>query len=68
MRKTDIMKALKGASGNRGFITARQLADALGRVDAYKVKREYLQNLESMDGRYYLVSDVADVLQKRTAM
>lgn len=67
MKKQDIVKALKGASGNRGFITARQLADALGRVDAYKVKREYLLGLENMDGRY-LVSDVADVLQKRTAM
>lgn len=67
MKKQDIIKALKGASGNRGFITARQLADALGRVDAYKVKREYLLDLENMDGRY-LVSDVADVLQRRTAM
>ena len=67
MKKQDIMKALKGASGNRGFITARQLADALGRVDAYKVKKEYLLDLENMDGRY-LVSDVAEVLQRRTAM
>jgi hypothetical protein len=67
MKKQDIIKALKGASGNRGFITARQLADALGRVDAYKVKKEYLLDLENMDGRY-LVSDVAEVLQRRTAM
>ena len=67
MKKQDIIKALKGASGNRGFITARQLADALGRGDAYQVKKEYLLELENMDGRY-LVSDVAEVLQRRTAM
>lgn len=64
MTRQDIAKDLRTVTGDQAFITASQLTKALGRVDPYKVKKEYLMELEHVDGRY-LISEVAAALKKK---
>lgn len=65
MTRNDISDELKKAAKGQAFITASQLAAALGRSDQAKVRNAYLKGLEAVDGKYYLVRDVADVLKQR---
>lgn len=67
MTRGEIAKELKSVTGEQAFITATQLTRALGRVDAYKVKREFLKDLESIGGRY-LIIEVADALKRRAKL
>jgi len=57
----ELMKATKG----QAFITCTQLTKALGRTNSLKVKHAYLSGLEAVDGKYYLIRDVAEVLKNR---
>lgn len=64
MTKTEIARELKNVTGEQAFITATQLTKALGRVDSGKVRREFLQGLEHIGGRY-LIIEVAEQLKAR---
>lgn len=62
MRKTDITSALRQHTGG-GTITATGLARFLGVKDAAYVKRKYLYGLEAISGKYYLITEVAEILK-----
>lgn len=66
MTRNDIVQALKAANDGAEFITATQLAKALHRSNTYKVKQQYLAGLEAISGKYYLVRQVAERMQKMT--
>lgn len=65
MTRNDIASALRKATGGQAFITVSQLAQAMGRTNQTKVKQSYLQGLEAVDGKYYLVTEVAGVMKER---
>ena len=48
------------------FITQADLARCMN-MQSRRAKR-YLQDLESVDGKYYFIPDVAEVLKKRAAV
>lgn len=64
MTKKEIARALTQAVGGQAFITATQLARAMGRKDTYKVKLEYLDGLEHV-GKLYLIEEVADAIKMK---
>lgn len=68
MTANSLVKALQDVTEGQAFITASQLARAFGRTDQAKVRKAYLSGLEAIDGKYYLVRDVAAVLQKRSRL
>ena len=59
MTSNDITAALRQVTEGQAFITLSQLARAMGRSNLTKVKNDYLKGLEAVDGKYYLVRDVA---------
>jgi len=63
MNQTELSKALRGAAGDRVFITATQLARAMGRSDTYKVKQRYLNGLDHVGGMYF-IPDVSERIMK----
>jgi hypothetical protein len=65
MNKKPIVDSLKSVTEGQAFITCVQLTKALGCKDQRKVKDKFLRGLEAIDGKYYLIVDVAEVLQKR---
>ena len=68
MTQNDISAALSQVAQGQAFITCAQLTRALGRKDADKVRRSYLLDLEALDGRYYLIRDVAAILKQHCKM
>lgn len=65
MTQNDITRALGKLTGGQAFITSAQLTRALGCADQYKVKKEYLSGLEAVNGKYYLIREVAAELKRR---
>lgn len=65
MTRNDIADELQRVTDGQAFITITQLATAFGRNNPAKVKKAYLSDLEAVDGKYYLIREVADVLKKR---
>jgi hypothetical protein len=65
MTGSDISASLRNVTGGQAFITVSQLAKALGRTDQAKVKKAYLADLTAVDGKYFLITEVADVMKKR---
>jgi len=63
--KKPIVDSLRLVTGGQAFITATQLARALGCTDSYKVKSKYLKELPALNGKYYLILDVAEELRKQ---
>jgi hypothetical protein len=63
--KKPIVDSLRLVTGGQAFITATQLARALGCADSYKVKSKYLKGLPALNGKYYLILDVAEELRKQ---
>ena len=62
MIRSEIASELRRVTDGQAFITSTQLARAFGCAKADKVKEKYLKNLEAIDGKYYLIKEVADVL------
>lgn len=65
MTCSDISASLRKVTGGQAFITVSQLAKALGRTDQAKVRKAYLSDLTAVDGKYFLIAEVADVLKRR---
>lgn len=63
--KKPIVDSLRLVTGGQAFITATQLARALGCADSYKVKTKYLKGLPALNGKYYMILDVAEELRKQ---
>ena len=67
MIKTDIAKELRRHTG-RGTIRAKELAEFLGVKNISRVKSRYLRGLEAIDGRAYLIPEVAERLKEACVM
>lgn len=65
MTQNDITHGLRMVTDGQAFITVSQLAKAMGRSDPKRMKKLYLEGLEAVDGKYYLVTEVAGVLKSR---
>lgn len=63
MTKTEIAKVLEKETNGQAFITVSQLTKLLGRTDSRKVKNSILRDLETVNGKYYLIKEVADTLK-----
>lgn len=68
MEKKDIVKSMKQQTNGAGMITQKGFAVWMGFADQYKAKRRYLEGLEAVDGKYYLIDDIADRLIERKAV
>lgn len=68
MTRTDISAELRRVTEGQAFITVTQLARALGEKNTSRVKTKYLEGLESVNGKYYLITEVADALKRSCAM
>jgi len=66
MLKKDVVHALQKASDTQGFITIEQLKSAFGVASRNTVKK-YIQGLEVISGKYYLITDVAREILKHVA-
>lgn len=70
MTKTEIEKCLCFTLDpnirRQGFITRSDVARAFGSKDPHTVDR-FLDGLEAIDGKYFLITDVAGVLQSRAS-
>lgn len=64
MERQTIVAALKRCNGGAEVITKAQLQRFFG-IKKQEHVRKYVQGLESMDGKYYLVTDVASELMRR---
>lgn len=65
MTKQDIRQALAKAGETQAFITKTQFAECMGMKNANYAKKKFLSGLECIDGKYYLISDIAAVLISR---
>lgn len=64
MTKQELRKALERATGSP-FIKASQFAQFIGDKNVTRVKRKYLKDIPAIDGRLYLIDEVADYLKGR---
>lgn len=62
MEKADIVRALRRASDQQGFITLKELMEAFGKKERRSVLK-YVDGLEAVNGKYYLITDVAAVIK-----
>lgn len=67
MIRTDIAAELRRHTG-RGTIRASELASFLGDKNVSRVRNRYLRGLEAIDGKMYLVPEVADRLKEACVM
>ena len=65
MTKTKLKRAMIHHAKGAEVMTATQVASFLGVSDSFKAKKKYLVGLEAIDGKYYLIDEVADVLMGR---
>lgn len=63
MTRTNMYALLRHHVHGAGVITAGQLAAFLGLKNVGRVKADYLNGLENINGRYF-IADVAKRLQK----
>lgn len=59
MTARDIENDMKRSIGGASFITLGQITKYMGVKNTQRVKRDYLDDLEKVDGKRYFVPDVA---------
>ena len=64
MIKSDIAKALRRSCQSE-FITRQQIAKAFGIKNSRYVK-DYVDGLDKIDGKYYLIDEVAENILRRS--
>jgi len=64
MIRADIANELRRYTG-RGTIRASELAAFLGDKNVSRIRTRYLKELESIDGKQYLIPDVAKSLKEK---
>ena len=65
MSYTDVKDSLKKAADGAEFITAKQVGTCLGIKNRETVRTKYLSGLDKVDGKYYLIADVAHRIIER---
>lgn len=66
MDKRQVIAEMKKEADGAIFITQTDVARYF-KIQPRRAKR-YLQDLESVDGKYYFIPDVAEVFKKRTTV
>ena len=62
---SDVKESLKKQADGADFITVTQVGRCLGIKNREVVRNRYLNGLDKVDGRYYLISDVAHRIMER---
>ena len=65
MTKQDIRRSLEKVAEHQGVITATEFTGFMGKKSVSYIKKKYLSGLECIDDKYYLISDVVDMLNSR---
>lgn len=65
MSYSEIKESLKKQADGADFITVTQVGRCLGIKNREVVRNRYLSGLDKVDGRYYLISDVAHRIMER---
>ncbi len=66
MTRQDIRRSLeKATEKHQGLITATEFAGFINKKSVSYIKKKFLSGLECIDGKYYLISDVVDMLNSR---
>ena len=65
--KQKVKEALRQSTGGAEVITLTQLARFFGRKKPTAVDYRLTEGLEKFEGKWYLLSDVADAITKRMA-
>lgn len=63
MTRTEIAQELRRYCG-RGLIKASEVSGFIGDSNVTRVKRRYLYDLEAVNGKMYLVTEVAERLKE----
>lgn len=63
MQKTDMIKAMEKKAGTL-FITKKGVAELFGIKDPHYAAK-YLYGVEAIDGKYYFIPEVAEILKAR---
>lgn len=66
--KQRITKALIRYVGGAQMITLAEFTSFMNRKDLYKAKHKYLENIGAVDGKYYLIDDVAEALDSKMSI
>lgn len=64
MTKQKIKRALERIVEGQAFITASKVAKAMEYKTVYYVKNKYLKDLDRVNGKLYLIDDVAEAIMK----
>ncbi|MBQ6577501.1 MAG: hypothetical protein IJL91_07110 [Bacteroidales bacterium] len=62
--KQRLLRRLEIVTETQGFITATQFARFMGVKTADHAKKEFLENLERVKGKYYFIDDVIDAIME----
>ena len=62
---SEVKESLKKQADGADFITATQVGRCLGIKNREVVRNRYLNGLDKVDGRYYLIADVAHRIMER---
>lgn len=65
MTKQEIVRRFERETGGQAFITATQFTRLIGQKNSYRVKKEYLDGLDAVDGVMYFIPDVASRMMER---
>lgn len=65
MERQNLVRALKSHSDGADVITKSQFMSFMG-IKKYDHIKKYLSGLDAIDGKYYLISEVAGALLRRT--
>lgn len=65
MNKQAIVRRFERETRGQAFITATQLTKLLGQKNSYRVKQNFLDGLEAINGTLYFIPDVAESLMRK---
>ena len=65
MTKQEIVRRFERETNGQAFITATQFTRLIGQKNSFRVKKEYLDGLDAVDGVMYFIPDVASRMMER---
>lgn len=68
MTKQGVKKALERVSQSQGFVTATQFAHFMGIKTADYAKKQFLNGLECVNGKYYFIEDITEEIMKNRSL
>lgn len=65
MTKQKILRRLETVADTQGMVTATQFARFMGIKTADYAEKRFLRGLECIDGKYYLIDDVTEMIMTK---